>query len=86
MDSILASIEVPANVNDAMQIWSERAAPSRRRQVDFDPISGSVSRVTVRLARRPTREAQSELEQELAAFLRLAERRAAEALRGHREP
>jgi hypothetical protein len=78
---IRASIEIRASVGDVLRSWSEFAAPAHPRQVDFEPIAGVESRITVRLERQPTHSAQRELERHLAAFKSFVERRVSAVLR-----
>jgi hypothetical protein len=79
---IRASIEVPANLNDALVSWSELASPRHARQIEFEPIGRVESRVTVQLACRPTTSARHELERHLVAFRAVVERRSSAALGG----
>jgi hypothetical protein len=73
--SIRASIEVLADVNEALASWSALATPGHVRHVEFEPIGRGGSRVTVQLACRPTTSARHELERHLIAFRSEVERR-----------
>ena len=82
MRPIRASIEVLADVSDALASWSELATPRHARQVEFEPIGRGESRVTVQLACRPTTSARHELERHLVSFRAEVERRSSASLGG----
>ena len=72
---IRASIAVRASIDEALRRWSDHAAPLRLRQVDFESLAHSESRVTVEaddssLGAALVRRA---LERQLAAFKCLIE-------------
>lgn len=79
MQPIRASVELRASVGDAVRGWSEFSAPPHPypRRVDFEPLAGAESRVTVQLViPASAHAAQRTLERHLAAFKGFVEQRA----------
>jgi hypothetical protein len=74
LESIRASIEVRASIDEALRRWSECALALCPRQVDFEPVASTGSRVTVEAPAWLDGDAvQRELERHLRAFKRSLE-------------
>jgi len=88
VEPVRASIEVRASVAEALRHWSDHATPVRPRQVDFESVASTESRVTVEASDSSLAAdlVQRQLQRHLAAFKRLLEKRAAAPALGGREP
>jgi hypothetical protein len=74
VESIRASIEVRASIDEALRRWSECALALSPRQVDFESVASTGSRVTVEAyAWLDSGAVQRELERQLRAFKRSLE-------------
>lgn len=74
MEPIRASIEVRASIVEALRRWSDLATPVRPRQVDFESVASTESRVTVEAyAFLDADVVQRQLDRHLSSFKRLIE-------------
>jgi hypothetical protein len=74
LEPIRASIEVRASIVEALRRWSDLATPVRPRQVDFESVASTESRVTVEAyAFLDADVVRRQLDRHLSSFKRLIE-------------